>query len=62
MKCGEAWMVDGLSYNLGRGSRNELDDTGWNSGFREYLMNNVVGIGGSRGRFPNNDIAYKGGR
>ena len=59
MECSEAWMVDGLSNNFGRGSRNKLDDTGWDSSFREYFMNEVVGVSGSRGGFPDNDIAYK---
>ena len=62
MECSEAWMVDGLSYNFGRGSRYKLDDTRWNSSFREYLMNNVVGVSGGRRRFPDYDIAYKGWR
>ena len=62
MERSEAWMVDGLSHNFGRRPRNKLDDTGWNTSFREYLMNNVVGVSGSRGRFPDDDIAYKGGR
>ena len=55
-------MVDGLSHNFGRGSRNKLDDTGWNPSFREYLMNDVVGVSGGRGGFPDDDIAYKGRR
>jgi hypothetical protein len=62
MECSETWMVDGLSHNLGRGSRYKLDDTGWNTGFREYLMNEVVGVSGGWGGFPDNDIAYKSGR
>ena len=62
MECSETWMVDGLSHNFGRGSRNKLDDTGWNPSFREYLMNDVVGVSGGRGGFPDDDIAYKGRR
>lgn len=42
MKCSKTWMVDGLSDNLGRRSRNKLNDTRRNSGFRKYLMNDVV--------------------
>ena len=62
VECSKAWMVDGLSHNFGRGSRNKLDDTGGDASFREYLMNKVVGVSSGRGRFPDNDIAYKGGR
>ena len=52
-----------LSHYFGRGPRSKLDDTGWNASFCEYLMNKVVGVvSGGRGRFPDNDIAYKAGR
>ena len=61
MECSEAWMIDGLSYDFGWGSRYELDNTGWDSCFCEYLMNDVVGVSSGRGGFPDDYVAYKGG-
>lgn len=46
--CGWAWY--------------ELNDLGREAGFEQDLVDEVVGIGGGRRRFPYDDIANEGGR
>lgn len=61
VKRGKVRMFDSLSDDFRRRSRNELDDACWQTGFLEYLLDDIVGIGCCRRRFPENDIAQHGG-
>ena len=59
MQSGEFRVCDGLSDNFGWWSRYKLDDTRGETGFGENLVNDVVRVCRSWGRFPNDNIPNK---
>ena len=61
MQCREIPMCDGLLDDVGGWARDELDDAGWEAGFGEDLVDEVVGVSCGRGRFPDYDVADEGG-
>ncbi len=58
---GKAWVGDHLRDDLGWRTGDELDNTGWYTCLFKNLVNDVIGVGCCRRRFPDDSVANKGG-
>jgi hypothetical protein len=57
MQCREISMCDSLLDDVWGWARDELDDAWGKTGFGEDLVDDVVGVCGGGGRFPDYDVA-----
>ena len=61
VETGELSVVDTLLDDLGRVTRGELDDAGGQTSLEQDLVGQVVGVGGSGRRLPDDDVTHDGG-
>lgn len=62
VKACELFVCQNDLGNFFRITRDELDNVGWEAGFEEDLMKEIIAVDGRRRRFPDDHITHEGWR